>query len=113
MHIGGVVWEGRRDGGPDKAGDLGWSACSVVMSLHVSMEVPRLRESEVADLATIWLLTTVDALVLSQSGSISEGFSTEVTAVWPLTRVGAEVSRHRGTLGEAFLAYWTAKRLLP
>ena len=44
-----------------------WPMFSIVVCLHVSMEVPGLRESKVADLAAIWLLPTMNTLMFSES----------------------------------------------
>lgn len=63
------------------------------MCLHVAVEVSRLGESQVADLAAIRLVACVDALVLGKGGGVGKALSTEVAAVWPFARVGAEMSR--------------------
>ncbi len=47
--------------------ELGWPAFSVIMCLHVSVEIARLREAEIADLAAVWFLTAVDSLVFGES----------------------------------------------
>ena len=67
----------------------------VVVRLHVAMEVARLRETKVADLAPVRLLSTVDSLVLCEGGGVGEGLPAVVTSVRPLPRVSAKVSRHR------------------
>lgn len=63
------------------------------MCLHVAVEVSRLGESQVADLAAIRLVSGVDALVLGKGGGVRKALPTEVASVWPFSRVGAEVSR--------------------
>ena len=67
---------------------------SVVMRLHVTMEVPRLRKAQVADLATVGLLSRVDALVLGECACVREALSAVVTAIWSLPRVGSKVGGH-------------------
>ena len=61
------------------------SSSSIGVRLHVAMEVSRLGESQVADLAAIRLVSSVDALVLGEGGGVSEALSTEVATVWPFT----------------------------
>lgn len=47
---------------------LGWPAFhSVIVCLHVSMEIARLGKTQVANFASIWLLSTVNPLMFGES----------------------------------------------
>ena len=83
------------------------------MGLHVTMEIARLRKAEITNLATVWLLATVDPLMLCQSWGISESLATVVAAIRSLTGVGAKVSSHRRALREPLLANGAAEWLFP
>ena len=83
---------------------------SVVVGLHVAMEVARLREPEVADLAAVGFLAAVDPLVLGEGGGVGEALAAVVAPVWPLAGVGSEVGSHGRALGEPLLADGAAER---
>ena len=78
----------------------------------MAMEVTRLREPEIAYLATVGLLPAMDTLVLGKCRGISKGLTAVVTPVWPLPRMGTKVSGHRRTLRKALLADGATEGLL-
>lgn len=71
-----VSWPAVLKGGGEKSlrlsereeiiGELLSSSDLIVMCLHVAMEVPRLRETEITYLAPVWFLPTVDSLVFGE-----------------------------------------------
>lgn len=85
---------------------------SVVVSLHMAVEISRLGKSEIADFTAVRFFPAVDSLVFGEGRGISECLATIVTPVWPFTRVGPQVGGHRGTLWEPLLANWAAKWFL-
>lgn len=98
----------------DEPGKWDWvyQRCSIVVSLHVAMEITRLGKSKIADFATIRFFSTMDSLMLGEGRSIGESFATVITPVWSLTRVGPQVGSHWGALREPLLANWATKWLL-
>ena len=78
----------------------------------MAVEIARLREPQVADLATVGFFTTVDPLMFGKGRGVGEAFAAVVTPVWPLTGMGSEVGSHGRALGESLLADWAAERLL-
>ena len=79
----------RRAKGSD--GSALYLALLVVVSFHVTVKVPRLRETQVTDLATVRLFPAVCSQVGSEIGSLGKSFSTHVTTVRLFTGVGSHV----------------------
>ena len=68
----------------------GASSLAVVgVGLHVAVQVTRLREAEIAYLAPVGFLSTVDTLVFGECGGVGKGLAAVVAPVWPLARVGS------------------------
>ena len=88
------------------------SLAVVGVSLHVAVEVPRLREPKIADLAPIRLLPAVDPLVLGESRRVGKGLPAVVAPVRSLPRVRPEMCCDRRTLREPLLADGARERLL-
>ena len=77
----------RRPKGSD--GSALYLALLVVVSFHVTVKVPRLRETQVTDLATVRLFPAVDPLVLGEGGGVGETLAAVVTPVRTFPRVRA------------------------
>ena len=64
-------------------------ALLVAVSFLVTMKVSPPWERHVTNLAMVWLFSTVDPLVLGESGGVSQALNTVVILIRPLARVCA------------------------
>lgn len=86
-------------------------SCSRSVHPHVSVEVPRLTESEQTQFALVRFFAAVDPQVFRQRAAVREGFLAQPASVGSLSGVGAHVGRDGGTLGEPPVADGTPERL--
>ena len=68
-----------------------WRWSDGTVDSHVSVEVPRLREAQQADLALVGFLAGMDAKVFGQGGAVGERLLAQSTAVRALAGVRPEV----------------------
>ena len=80
------------------------------MSAHVTVEIPRLRETSIADFTLVRFFSSVGAIVLGEGGAVGEALTACVTFVGPVTRVRAEVRGHGAALRETALAHGAFER---
>ena len=57
--------------------------------LHVTVQVSRLRKSQVTYFTSVRFLSAMYSFVLGKSRSVSKTLAAEVTSIWSLTRVSA------------------------
>lgn len=81
------------------------------MSFHVAVEVTRLGEPGLTNLALVGFFSSVGAVVLSEGGAISKPFATDVAFVRTISRVGPHVRCNGGALWESPMAYGTFEGL--
>ena len=73
----------------------------------MSVEVTRLRESSITDLALVRFFSSVCSVMLGQSGAVGKTLSTHVAFVRSVSGVCPHVRRHRRALGKPATANWT------
>lgn len=80
-------------------------ACA--MCLHVAVEVTRLGEPGLADLALVGFFSRVGTVVLGKGRAIGKTFATNVTFVGTISGVSPHVCCDGGALRESPVTYWT------
>lgn len=82
----------------------------IPVSAHVSVEIARLRESGITDLALVGFFPCVGAVVLSEGGAIGETLTACVTLVRPVSRMRAQMGGDRAALRKSSLAHGAFER---
>lgn len=80
------------------------------MSAHVSVEVPRLRESSITDFTLVRFFSSVGTVVLREGGAVSEALSACVTLVRPVSGVRAQMGGDGAALRKTSLTHGTFER---
>ena len=84
----------------------------ISVSSHVTIQVPTLRKTSIADLTLVRFFSCVRSVVLCKSGAVSEPFTAHIALVGSVSRVGSHVRRHRAALRESSVADRAFERLL-